>query len=240
MPDKRKHRGAHPDDARLFAEAHQAALRLAVEEYAWLLTRDYADESALKLVGDRHNLTARQRLAVWRSACSDQALHRRAQAETPLSQCVPTRLGIDGYNLLITIESALSGGLVLIGRDGCRRDLASIHGTYRKVSETIPAVELIADHLTQAGATSIDWYLDQPVSNSGRLKVLMAKLLEARSLHWNIELPDNPDRKLADYTGVVASADGWILDHCRSWVNLAADIIETHIPDAWIVDLRTA
>ena len=77
MPDKRTHRGKHPADDRLFAEDRLDSLRTATAEYSWLLTRGYAHESALKLVGDRHDLTARQRVAVMRSACSDQALEDR-------------------------------------------------------------------------------------------------------------------------------------------------------------------
>ena len=52
-------------------------------------------------------------------------------------------LWIDGFNLLILIESALAGGIILIGRDGCCRDLAGLHGTYRDVAETRTAAELI-------------------------------------------------------------------------------------------------
>ncbi len=238
MPDKRKHRGAHPEDAGLFAAAQLPALRRAVDDFSWLLTQGYADESALKLVGDRHHLTARQRLGVWRSACSDQALQRRADARRSLTDAAHPRLGIDGYNLLITVESALSGGLILVGRDGCHRDLASVHGTYRKVRETVPAIELIAEFLTRAGAGAIDWFLDRPVSNSGRLKVVMAEVLEARGLKWNIELIDNPDPRLADYPGAVVTTDSWILDRCTAWTNLAQELIAAHVPCAWIVDLR--
>ena len=140
MPDKRKHRGRHPDDDRLFADPLLETLRTAVAEYSWLLTRGYAVDSALKLVGDRHGLTARQRMAVRRSACTDHALRRRANAMITLGEVGGRSVGIDGYNLLITVESGLSGGLILIGRDGCYRDLASIHGTYRKVEETVPAL----------------------------------------------------------------------------------------------------
>ena len=49
-------------------------------------------------------------------------------------------LWIDGYNALTTIESALSGSVILRARDGCYRDMASMHGTYRKVQETVPAI----------------------------------------------------------------------------------------------------
>jgi hypothetical protein len=67
---------------------------------------------------------------------------------------------------LITIEAAMSGGLIFVGRDGCCRDLASIHGTYRKVTETIPAVKLIGRFLQKVGVTEAVWLLDSPVSNS--------------------------------------------------------------------------
>ncbi|MBN2561037.1 MAG: DUF434 domain-containing protein [Phycisphaerae bacterium] len=238
MPDTRKHRGPHPDDRRLFAESRHPALRLAVEEYAWLLTRGYAEPSALALVGNRHDLAERQRVAVRRSSCSDQSLARRRQAEKALAECVDRPLGIDGYNLLITVESALSGGVVLIGRDGCYRDLASIHGTYRKVDETLSAIRVIADHLQGAGVSAVYWYLDRPVSNSGRLRGFMTEALADSAIEWNIELAGDPDRVLADYDGPVATSDSWILDRCRAWVNAVGDIIERHLPDSWTVDLR--
>ena len=70
MPDQRRHRGPHPDDLRLFGADALPALRTAAVELAWLLMRGYAHESSLKLVGDRHGLESRQRLAVsrWTSA----------------------------------------------------------------------------------------------------------------------------------------------------------------------------
>ncbi|MBU0717874.1 MAG: DUF434 domain-containing protein [Planctomycetes bacterium] len=244
MPDRRKHRGSHPDDTQLFAPDYLDALRTAVAEYSWLLTRAYAPESALKLVGDRYALTVRQRTGVRRSACSDQMLTRRRRSRIGLDECRGKAIGIDGYNLLITIESALSGGLIIIGRDGCYRDLASVHGTYRKVEETVPAVELIADHLAAHDVSRVDWYLDRPVSNSGRVKVLMAEVLEDRAsarpstTQWNIELVTSPDRVLMDFDGPIVSSDSVILDRGGAWVNLATEIVDAHISSAWTIDLR--
>src|SRR5439155_27369805 len=122
MPDTRSHRGAHPEDAKLFAPAMHAKLREAAGDYSWLLSRGYAEPSALKIVGDRHSLEARQRMAVQRSSCTDAARMSR------LAKCVgPDHLQgqtllIDGYNVLTTIETALAGGVVLISRDGAMRD----------------------------------------------------------------------------------------------------------------------
>jgi len=244
MPDKRRHRGKHPEDDRLFAKARLQVLRTAVAEYSWLLTHEYAEVSALKLVGDRHSLTARQRVAVMRSACSDQALTRRRETLVPLVRSPDQPIGVDGYNLLITVESALSGGLILIGRDECYRDLASIHGTYRKVEETVPAVELIVDYLAAFEIPRLDWYLDRPVSNSGRLKALMADILEQRGVPasadtgWNIELVPDPDAVLGAYSGPIVTSDSVVLDRGGRWINLAAQIIDRRAPRAWKIDLR--
>lgn len=77
MPDHRGHRGPHPEDLRLFAAEFVPVLQAAVRDLSWLLTRDYASPSLLKLVGDRYRLDARQRTAVSRCACSDQQFLRR-------------------------------------------------------------------------------------------------------------------------------------------------------------------
>ena len=140
MPDKRTHRGAHPDDARLFASANTVRLREAVQDFSLLLTKSYAEKSTLKLVGDKFELTQRQRLAVRRAACSDQQLTCRKERHVEISAIAGQALFIDGYNVLITVEAAISSGVIFIGRDGTYRDLASIHGTYRKVTETITAI----------------------------------------------------------------------------------------------------
>jgi len=198
MPDTRRHRGQHPSDEKLFAAARIPELRRAIADYSLLLTKGYAEKSSLKLVGDRFALTERQRLAVMRSSCSDEqrASRKNRQLDLDIGGIAGGDIAIDGYNILITIEAAMSGGMIFTGRDGCCRDLASIHGTYRKVTETIPAVELIGGFLQQIGAAQALWLLDSPVSNSGRLKTLIREIAEKNTWNWQIELVTSPDAAL--------------------------------------------
>ena len=237
MPDKRTHRGPHPADEKLFAEGAISNLLRANADFSLLLTKGYAEKSALKLVGDRFSLTERQRLAVMRSACSDEQLISRNQRCIPPENLAGKTIAIDGYNVLITIEAAMSGGVILKGRDGCFRDLASVHGTYRKVTETIPAVELIGQSLREAGAGKALWLLDKPVSNSGRLKTLIGELAQKNKWNWQVELLLSPDAELKKTDAVVASSDSVVLDGCKSWTNLAAEIITQKLPSATIIDL---
>lgn len=237
MPDKREHRGPHPDDAELFAPALLPRLREAVADLSMLLTKGYADKSALKLVGDRFSLTQRQRLAVMRNSCSDQQRQSRLARCVPIENLAGRPIAIDGYNLLITIEAALSGGLIFRGRDGCCRDLASIHGTYRKVEETIPAVRLIGAFLTEIRVAEALWLLDSPVSNSGRLKTLLGQLAQESNWPWEIRLTISPDAELSRTDTIVASTDSVILDACPRWANLAAQIITERLPQTAVINL---
>ena len=237
MPDKRTHRGAHPQDKKLFNATSIKALREALQDYSLLLTKGYTEKSALKLVGDKFALMQRQRLAVMRSACSDQQLARRKKHQQELAHLSGSQIAIDGYNLLITIEAAMSRALIFKGRDGCYRDLASIHGTYRKVNETIPALQLIGKFLQKKNIPLALWLLDSPVSNSGRLKTLMGQLADENNWGWEIQLVTSPDAALLKTEMTVVSSDSVILDGCRQWVNLAKALIDSKLPQTTIIDL---
>jgi hypothetical protein len=220
MPQRQSHRGQHPEDARLFGEGELPRLRAAVHDYSFLLTRGYAHDAGLKLVGDRYQLDVRQRRAVLRAACSDESLRRRQEHRLPFDHIRGEPVLIDGYNLLITAESILGGGILLRGRDGCIRDMASIHGSYRKVAETVPAIALAGELLAGLGPAPIGWVFDAPVSNSGRLRALMLEEAGRRGWEWSIELANDVDRRLAAASEVVLTSDGWILDRAQRWCNV--------------------
>lgn len=226
MPDSRKHRGLAAADGKLFADQQLPSIRTAIEDYSMLLTKAYADSGALKLVGDHFSLTARQRLAVMRSACSDQQLAIRKQSQLTPDSIAGKSVVIDGFNLLITIETALSGGILLKCRDGCIRDMASIHGTYRTVQETTFALELIAETLNELRVDNVLWLFDKPVSNSGKLKVLIYELAEKNGWNWNADLFFNPDTELIASDSVVITADSNVLDNCKTWLNLTEQILK--------------
>lgn len=237
MPDTRKHRGPHPADAELFGPATWPVLREAVEHLSWLLSRGYAWASALKLVGDRFQLTERQRLGVLRSSCSDAALESRGRRQVRADELRGSELHLDGFNVLTSLEAALAGGVVLLGRDRCYRDMASMHGSYRKMAETRPAITLLGEVTQELGVAEARLLLDSPVSNSGRLSGVVLEVAEEHGWSWRTELVQNPDPVLITSPAVVATADSVILDGCARWFNLAREVIDRRIPEAQIVPL---
>lgn len=236
-PDRRRHRGAHPEDRRLFDAARLPALRGATAELSWLLGKGYAMRAALKLVGDRHQLDERQRLAVSRAACSDEQKLARAAKRVPVESLAGEELIIDGFNLIVTVEAALGGGVLLACRDGCVRDLSSVHGSYRSVSETEAAIALIGDTLSELAPSRVRWLLDRPVSNSGRLARKVEEMAAAHGWPWEVALVFNPDAEIARAAAVALTADSNVIDSARRWVNFNTHLLRECIHDAWIVDL---
>lgn len=219
-------------DRQLFAPEWHHLLRTAVEDLSWLLSRGYSALAALKLVGDRHGLDQRQRKAVSSCSCTDEELVGRRERQQSIRSLRDRSVAIDGFNTLITIETALEGNLVLVGRDGCCRDLAGVHGAYRsRGAMTREAVRMIDGLLDEHGAGPVTWYLDRPVSNSGQLKTL---LLEEAD--WSVELHADPDRHLAATEQLVVTSDRWILDRCARWFDLVGELIRGR-SSVWLLDL---
>jgi hypothetical protein len=236
-PDIRKHRGAHPADAELFAADRLPALRRATAELSWLLSHGYRIKSALKLVGDRHDLRERQRQAVARAACSDQSLAARRVSRLAEAEVAGQELVVDGFNLIITAEAALSGGVLIGCRDGCVRDLSGVHGSYRAVEETTRAILAAGETLATLRPVSVLWLLDSPISNSGRLAARLREAAEANNWPWSVAVVFNPDREMADSSRIAVTSDSNILDGARRWLNLNPLLIARHVAQPWLVNL---
>lgn len=194
--------------------------------------------SSLKLVGDRHGLRERQRLAVSRAACSDQDRQRRKEHCVSVEQLRAQPVIIDGFNLIITIEAALSGGPLFIGTDDCIRDLSSVHGSYRSVDETDRAISLIGEVLQTLAPSSVLWLLDRPVSNSGRLSAKITDLALHHNWPWHVDVVFNPDSAIISSPAIAITSDSSILDRVSRWSDLKSQLLTHFISNAWMIDLR--
>ncbi len=236
-PDRRSSRGPHPKDQACFSADALPVLENAVRDLSWMLSRSYSMKAALKLVGDRYRLRDRQRKALHRCAASDQDRARRSLHRVEPESVRGEAVSVDGYNVLLTVEAALSGGLLLLGRDGALRDLAAMSQHYRRVDVTRQAVDLIARYLDSLGCASVHWCLDRPVSNSARLKSLIEEVVEASASTWQVELTSRTDERLKRSPDIVATADSAILDSSARWLNLAREVVSAAVPGARILDL---
>ncbi len=229
-------RGFEPADALNFTGMALTRLRQAQYDACWLLGRGYTLDTVMDLVGRHYQLTVRQRLAVQRTTAAPDQVRRRRDHELMPSAATQGNLLIDGFNLIINLEVALSGGPLLLGNDGVLRDLAGLRGTYHLIEQTDQAIDLLAQTLARLHVQAATIYLDAPVSNSGQLRARLQARLATGPVPVSIELAPDADRLLAGQRRIV-SADAVLLDRCESWLNLARLIVEQNLPEAWIIDL---
>lgn len=238
MPSQQKHRGQHPQDHLLFAKKWELPFGQAAQDLSYLLERGYGENSGVKIVGDRYRLNARQRKALLRLVSTPSSIEKRLELQFPTSQLKDKVVVVDGFNLIIFVESILSNGIILACMDGVYRDIASVHGSYKRVIETGAALELLGQVFEQFGVAEVQWFLDAPVSNSGRLKQLLEMEAAENNFNWTIDLVPDPDKTLVEITGdvVAVSSDSWILDRVSHWANINAYLIEKELPNARVFD----
>ncbi len=218
-------RGYVPEDERNFSPSALETLRTAAGHVDYLINNGYDLKQASTFVGNHFLLSERQRLAITRSLATKDQLKSRREKEK--AEFAGGEAWIDGFNTIITLEVLLSDSLLFRCMDGTIRDLAALRGTYRIIPETAEAVRMLLVALRDLHADSAHILLDEPVSNSGRLKALLAELGEKDRFPLDIQVLKDVDRALWEKENVITS-DSIILDHCKSWINLMAGCIAKH------------
>ena len=226
-------RGYEPEDERAFTGEQLMLLSKAADEMRYLLNRGYQTKQASIFIGNHYMFSERQRLALARTISSDESIELRRKKLITDCMEIP-EVHIDGFNLIITLEVALSGSPVFESMDGTIRDLAGLRGTYRIIDKTEAAIDLVMLWLEQYSIHKATFYLDAPVSNSKRLASLLREIAKNHQVKVEVEVIPHVDVVLETLNHVITS-DGIILNKCKSWINMNHEIILKQVPNLWKV-----
>lgn len=233
--NKKVKRGYVPTDAKEFSDENLELIKRAQSDIFMLIERGYPIKSVSTFVGNHYLLSERQRLALVRSTSSSEYIEKR-MIKLLKNDFEGKRVYIDGLNLIITLEVALSESTVLKCMDGNLRDLAGLRGTYKLIDKTDIAIRLVGEKLEEMKIGEVNFYLDSPVSNTGKLKQRILELLAKYSYEVKVELVNNADVILETKSCVITS-DAIILNKCESWINLAYDIVSEKLSKLKCIDL---
>lgn len=230
-------RGYVPEDDKQFIGGQLELLQKAADEVQFLLDRGYDVKPVTTFVGNHYMFSERQRLALARSVSAKEYIQRRIDKELLQKEAVslPRTVQIDGFNIIITLEVALSGSPIFSCRDGVLRDLAGLRGTYRIIDKTQEAAELLLRQLELLSISEAVFYFDSPVSNSGRLSELVRQCAQGYGVSVQTKIIPDVDRVLEKLEGVI-SGDAIILNCCKSWLNIMPAIVEK-LESVWKIQL---
>ncbi|WP_285825571.1 DUF434 domain-containing protein [Schaedlerella arabinosiphila] len=230
-------RGYVPEDEIQFSGRQLELLQKAADEVQFLLDQGYNIKPVTTFVGNHYMFSERQRLALARSVSAKEYVQTRISKELLQNGkgMIPKLVHIDGFNTIITLEVVLSGSPILYCRDGVIRDLAGLRGTYRIIDKSQEAVELLLGQLESLNISDAVFYLDAPVSNSGRLSELIRQCAKGYSISVQTQIIPDVDRVLEQMEGVI-SGDAIIINRCKSWLNVVSTIVE-QIESVWKIQL---
>lgn len=215
-------------------------LSQAAQDLRYLLGRGYPRELGLKLTGDRWGLDAHQRQVLRRAVAAPELARARRERLLPLSALRGQAVGVDGHNVIITLENALMGAVVVEADDGAVRDIGRRGRHYGPGPYTETAVRLMIDALAKAGAARSVILLDAPLPLSGQLAGVIRQVMERTGLAGQARAVAVPEKELAVFEGIVVSGDGPLIDAVSRPLDLAGAIIRGMEPRPEMISLEQA
>lgn len=200
-------------------------LFLAIQDYSYLIERNYSINSVIKIVGDRYRLNSIERHILLRGITQKQKLLNRKNKIVDEKYIENKNVHIDGYNLIFTISNYFNGNFCFLAMDGFIRDCANIGGRNKKNLNFEKFSEMVFEFQKVLKPSKIFIYLDEPVSMSKDDADKLKKLLEKNKSNKNNEnfeilVVKNPDSILTEVNlpDVVCTSDSIILDKANAFI----------------------
>ena len=197
----------------------------AVRDLRYLLDQGYPRDSAVNFVANHYRLLLNQRHLLARSVFSRREVAEHRRKSVRASAVRGKRLGVDGYNVLITLESILTRKQVVRCDDGYVRDLRAIFGKYRVSLATPRALTELLRIIAGAKPNHVEFLFDKQVSRSGELAGMVRQRLERAKLEGDAQAVGGVDLKLRSFD-VVASSDRAIIRRAKAIWDIPAGLLK--------------
>jgi hypothetical protein len=209
-------------------------LKDATKDLKYLLDRGYRKKIALNFVGNHYLLNQNERNYLGRCVFSEITSQMRQDKITNIKSISGNTVFIDGYNVLITVETILiNPEKLIIAQDGLVRDTSAVFGKYKIKKETIKSMNLILNTLKTHKPSFVKFYLDKQVSFSGELVKMIIKFLESHEIPGNAVVSQNVDYELVqewkEKGGLVATSDGAVIDKVNNIIDIPLVIIKKEV-----------
>jgi hypothetical protein len=157
------------------------------------------------------------------TASSDLAASRKGK-RISVDELRGRTIAIDGYNVLITVESLIVGAPVYLCDDGFLRDTRGIFRRYRSSDHTNLALSEILSILKESGVGRAEVLLDQQISKSGELAAKIREMMVSFEVPGCAKTEKDVDKRLKLATSPVATGDGAIIDSVSEAVDLPSEV----------------
>ncbi|MEM0014453.1 MAG: DUF434 domain-containing protein [Zestosphaera sp.] len=203
----------------------------AARDYKHLLNRGYNQKAVLDLVTSRYGLSSVERTLLLR------CIHSDSDAESIRKKRVESvshmHVVIDGYNVLLTVHTAVEGLNLFLCDDGFVRDLRKSYRRGVVMDSLERVVSLLGVELGRLKPDSVTIVLDKNVSHSAQHAEALRSVVKDLA---EVVLADKADTRVIGESGVIASSDYVVILRASRVYDLAGHIVKTHYGDR-IIDI---
>lgn len=181
----------------------------AYHDLKYLLNRGYRKGTALNFVANHYKLRKMERYFLARCIFSDKEIENRQKKKRSVEFIRDKTLAVDGFNVMITLESVLERKAILC-EDGFIRDLKYQRG-YKINEKTEKVLSLLLEFLSKFNPKEVIFFYDKPVSKSGKIAKLTNEVMGKVGLSGVAKVVESPDFRLKKFK-IVATSDFAVID----------------------------
>lgn len=206
----------------------------AVHDLRDLLNRGYPRDSSVEFVSDHYLLELEKRHLLTRCVFSKEEIQDHRKRLVDRKSVEGKTVGIDGYNVLITVESILDGEQVIRCDDGFVRDLQAIFGKYKMFEGTEESLSEILTTLKEMEPGKVVLFFDKQVSKSGELAKFAREMLDEIGMEGSAKTVAGTDAEVWR-SEVSASSDRVIIERSKKMLDIPAEVLNRK--EANLIDL---
>jgi len=193
-------------------------LKDAAIDIRYLLDRGYPQKGVIGFVSDHYRIDGESRYILSRTILSRAVSEKRRAKFLPCESIKGNNIIIDGYNIIIGMESILEKKAYLCD-DGVIRDTKGVFRSFKISSNAKKAIDLIMLFLKEENPAYVCFLLDSQISKSGLLAKMMRDNISYYGFKGDAKTSKHVDFDLKNSKDIVASSDGVIIDEAPKVVN---------------------
>ncbi len=193
-------------------------LQDAARDIRYLLDTGYPQKAAVSFVCNHYQLDKISRHLLSRMVIAKSISESRGSKFSRCNEITGHRIIIDGYNIIIGMESILEKKAILCD-DGVIRDIKGVFSSFKISQNTRRAIELVLSYLKVKNPLEVLFLLDSRISKSGALAELLREKISYYGLTGDARTSEHADYDIKNSLYLVASSDGAIIDESENVIN---------------------
>jgi len=203
-----------------------------VRDIRRILLLGYPKFVTIRFVADHFQLNVEERHILTRIIVPPDRIASRISKKITYIDTRYKDILLDGYNVLLSVDSLLRKKPIWLCDDGYVRDTRCYFSKAKQIENLEESLGLVIEFLCEVHSKSVIFLLDAQISRSGELAGFIRYKMEEHGIPGEARISKTTDFELKSYEGrpkndlVVATSDGIVIDSVSQVIDIPAFLME--------------